>query len=106
MHFLIYQAYLQRLIKKKNFNLIELITEDNFNENDNLELNIVFKYNRCKVELLLDGKIEGVEKTSETGCVLTVKLSNDESISLENFMSLYQQRQKSIDDFMILAKGY
>lgn len=76
-----------------------------FKTDDPIELNIIFQYNRCKVELMIDGVVQENEKTSESGCVLTIKLNNDESISLENFMSLYQQRQKNIDDFMIMAKG-
>lgn len=88
-------------------NQIEIALEgqNNFKKEDSIKLNINFQYNRCKVELMIDGIIEENEHTSEDGCVLTIKLSNDESISLENFMSLYQQRQKNIDNFMISAKG-
>jgi len=77
-----------------------------YKQDDKIELNIAFKYNRCKVELLIDGVIEVVEQTGDDACVVTIKLTNNEAVSLENFMNLYQQRQKSINDFMELAKGY
>ena len=85
---------------------ISLEGESSYQKDDKIEMNIIFQYNRCKVEILIDGVIESCEKTSSTGSIVTIKLNNDERISLENFMSLYQQRQKSIDDFMELAKGY
>lgn len=86
---------------------LKLKGSSHLKKDDLLELNILFKYNRCKVEVMLDGIVHEVESLPESDLtIVVINLNNDESVSLENFMSLYQKRQKSIDEFLELAKGY
>lgn len=86
---------------------LEISTSDSYlyNSGDQIELNIIFEYNRCKIELLLDGTIETIELNSPETSSLCIKLTMNEQENLERFMALYSQRQKSIDDFMMLARG-
>lgn len=75
---------------------------------DHLSLEIKFLYNKCKVEIELDGTVEDYQTSSnlEESTFLTIKLSQSEEEKLNYFMSLYEQRQKSINDYMKLAKGF
>ena len=86
---------------------LEISTSDSYlyNSGDQIELNIIFEYNRCKIELLLDGTIETIELNSPETSSLCIKLTMNEQENLERFMALYSQRRKSIDDFMMLARG-
>lgn len=86
--------------------LVELQGLGSYNPGDKLKLNVVFEYENCKVDITLNGVIEHIEKTDfpETS-MLNMNLSCEESLTLENFMVLYQKKQDSIDEFMTLAKG-
>lgn len=73
--------------------------------NENIDVKVIFAYDRCKVELLLTGQVTNCYDSLKEKSIISIKLSEDESESLNNFMTLYQKRQKSIDEFMTLARG-
>ena len=73
---------------------------------DDFKINIIFKYKKCKIDIELSGKIKDIQSTSEDTTYLTLVTPPDEELFLEEFFELYQSRQKSINDFMQLAKGY
>jgi len=84
---------------------IQMNKSSNVEVGETIEVVVIFKYNRCKIEIELNGDISDIE-CSETGVKFaTIALHHVESTSLENFLSLYEQRQQSINDFMLLAKG-
>lgn len=86
--------------------LVELEGNGNYNPGDRIKLRVVFEYDNCKVDLMIDGTIEHIEKTDlPSVSMLNMNLSSSESLSLENFMLLYQKKQDSINEFMSLAKG-
>lgn len=74
-------------------------------EDEDIEVQIVFLYDRCRVELLIAGKIQSISAENDVSTIVTVDLSQDESLKLEQFMALYQKRQAQISDFMEMAKG-
>jgi hypothetical protein len=77
-----------------------------FQAQESIELEVVFKYAKCKVEIVLEGNIFEIENTDKANVnLLSIKLSSNEQFSLDQFMALYAKRQKSINDFMLLAKG-
>lgn len=77
-----------------------------FQAQESIEVQVVFEYAKCKVEIILDGNISEVENTDKANVnLLSIKLSSNEQFSLDQFMALYAKRQKSINDFMLLAKG-
>jgi len=80
----------------------------NLNEGDDISISVKFIYNKCKVEIELDGNVSDCELSDSINgsSFVTIKLSQSEDEKLNYFMSLYEQRQKSIKDFMELAKGY
>jgi len=80
----------------------------NLNEGDDISISVKFIYNKCKVEIELDGNISDCELSDSINgsSFVTIKLSQSEDEKLNYFMSLYEQRQKSINDFMELTKGY
>ena len=80
----------------------------NLNKGDDISICVKFIYNKCKVEIELFGIISDYELSDsiEGSSFVTIKLSQIEDEKLNYFMSLYEQRQKSINDFMELAKGY
>lgn len=67
---------------------------------------VKFIYNKCRVEIELSGKISEIESIENGLQHVTVAFSKAEIERYDYFMALYQQRQKSINDFMELAKGY
>ncbi len=74
-------------------------------EDEDIEVQIVFLYDRCRVELLIAGKIQNISAENDISTIVTVDLSQDESLKLEQFMALYQKRQAQISEFMEMAKG-
>ncbi|MBD63667.1 MAG: hypothetical protein CME62_00540 [Halobacteriovoraceae bacterium] len=74
-------------------------------KDENIEIKVVFEYNKCRVELMLEGKVLETEDSVKGKSLVLIQLDHDEVVSFQNFMALYQKRQKSIDEFMILAKG-
>ena len=71
---------------------------------DKVDVQVAFVYDRCKVEILVDGIITEMEHTETDSSLVSVQLSQDESQKLEQFMALYQKRQTQIHEFMELAK--
>jgi hypothetical protein len=80
----------------------------NIQDGDKINISVKFIYNKCKVEIELDGVVSETElsESIDGSSFVSVSLSQFEEEKLDYFMSLYEQRQKSINDFMELAKGY
>lgn len=90
-------------------------------ENDELTLNITghvevklndpvsvfakFIYEKFKVEIELDGAVKEIERYDTNSRYITLKLDESCEVQKEHFLSIYEKRQKSIDQFMELAKG-
>ena len=75
-------------------------------EGERLSVFVKFIYNKCKVELELTGAVSEIEKLEDGRKHLNVTFDQAEVERYDYFMSLYEKRQKSINDFMELAKGY
>lgn len=84
----------------------EIKTEDalKLDEGQTIEVQIVFLYDRCRVEIIVEGQIDAVNTENSTSSIVAVSLKDDESLKLEQFMALYQKRQGQIKEFMELAK--
>lgn len=67
---------------------------------------VKFIYNKCKVEIELFGKVSDIELFEDGRKYVTMDFNLAEVERYEYFMSLYEKRQKSINEFMELAKGY
>ena len=67
--------------------------------------NINLVYNGKKVNIRSEGIVVEIEEYSESFETLIIKLNKIDSSSYENFISLYEERQSSIHDFMRIAKG-
>ena len=75
------------------------------NINDPVSLFVKFVYDKCKVEIELDGKINEIERYETNSRFVTIALDKSCSDQRDYFMSLYEMRQRSINEFMELAKG-
>lgn len=75
-------------------------------EGDKLEVAVKFIYNKCRVEIGLAGILSEVELLSDGRKQVTISFSQNETQIYDYFMSLYEKRQKSINDFMELARGH
>jgi hypothetical protein len=73
---------------------------------DPLNVFVKFIYNKCKVEIELSGRISEVESFDDGRKHVSVDFDVAEVERYDYFMSLYQKRQKSINDFMELARGF
>lgn len=75
-------------------------------EGDKLEVAVKFIYNKCRVEIGLAGILSEIELLSDGRKQVTISFSQNETQIYDYFMSLYEKRQKSINDFMELARGH
>lgn len=91
---------------EENNLLVEIDGINDYLPGDRIKLNVIFEYESCKIDLQLDAVVGYIEETDLPQIsMLNVNLSDDESISLENFMILYDKKQQKINEFMLLAKG-
>jgi hypothetical protein len=72
---------------------------------DPVSIFVKFIYERFKVEIELDGIVKEIERYATNSRYITLKLDDTCELQREHFMSIYEKRQKSIDQFMELAKG-
>lgn len=80
--------------------------KDSLVEGTNVEASIVLIYNQKKIKVRCEGIIDLVEPFDERRDALSIKIEQIDSKLYQNFMSLYENRQESINDFMNKAKGY
>ena len=76
-----------------------------FEENETISIFVKFLYEKCKVEIELDGIVLDIERYDTNSRYISFSLGEFGIEKREYFMSLYEMRQKSIHDFMMLAKG-
>ncbi len=77
----------------------------NLSEDEPLSLLVKFIYDKCKVEIELDGLVKNIEKYNSDSGYVTLDLKELSDGKLDYFISLYERRQESIDQFMALARG-
>lgn len=75
-------------------------------EGEKLSVFVKFIYNKCRVELELSGAVTDIEQLEDGRKHVNVTFDQAEVERYDYFMSLYEKRQKSINDFMELARGY
>lgn len=86
--------------------VLEVPNDYSANENEKLRVWVKFVYNKCRVELELSGAITEIEVLEDGKKHVKVTFNQAEVERYDYFMSLYEKRQKSINDFMELARGY
>lgn len=86
--------------------VLEVPTAYSANQGQNLSVWVKFVYNKCSVELELSGAITDIEELEDGRKHLSVTFGQAEVERYDYFMSLYEKRQKSINDFMELARGH
>lgn len=86
---------------------LEIISTKKLNiaPGEKFEFKILLEYRKCKIEIAIESTIEDLEEYDEDSVLIIVRPVNDQKDNLENFMNLYEQRQKSIHDFLQLASG-
>ena len=67
---------------------------------------VTLTYNGQKIEVKSKGKVVEVEALNESKETLIIELFEIDAKKYETFITLYEDRQQSIMDFMKLAKGY
>ncbi|MAZ47831.1 MAG: hypothetical protein CME65_04670, partial [Halobacteriovoraceae bacterium] len=67
---------------------------------------VVLNYNGKKINVNGEGVVIEIESLNKQQETLIISLKNIEKEKYETFMTLYEERQESILDFMKLAKGY
>jgi hypothetical protein len=67
---------------------------------------VTLRYNGQKVVIKSKGKIEEIEEHDNYKDKLIIRLDDITQKKVEDFMDLYEERQKNINEFMELAKGY
>lgn len=86
--------------------VVEVPKDNMISESTVVEVCIKFVYNKCRVELILDGHVIECEETDDAGNIVTIKLNRKENDKLDHFMLLFQERQESVTTFLALAKGH
>ena len=84
---------------------IEVAREIEIVLNEKIEIFIFFKYNKCKIDFDLTGTIVDIEEFDEDKKMLVIKLIKLDSYAFDYFISLFQNRQENINEFLKLAKG-
>lgn len=84
---------------------LSLSAEVSFAIDQQVEVTVLFRYDKCKVELALEGIVAENEQTGATQSLL-LRIPEDSAKNLDQFMALYQKRQKNIHEFFTLAKGH
>ena len=77
-----------------------------FGVDTEVKATVTLTYNGQKIDVKSKGKVVEVEALSESKETLIIELSEIDAKKYETFMTLYEDRQQSIIDFMKLAKGY
>ena len=85
--------------------VLEVVGDFDVKLGDEFSLKVNFVYDKCKIDIELDGNISNIEKYGENACYITLNLHERSGDKLEYFMSLYEKRQNSINQFIELAKG-
>ncbi len=71
-----------------------------------MKAKVTLTYKGQKVIVVLGGEIEEVEEFDLVQDTVIVQVKNLNKEDYEKFISLYQERQGSINEFMELARGY
>ncbi len=81
---------------------LDFISEDGeYTEGDEINLRVIYKYNKEEVEIETKGEVLYAEDN-----LVTVKLIDFPQQLLADMLKLFEERQDNIDNFMKLAKGY
>jgi hypothetical protein len=67
---------------------------------------VSLKYGNKKINVIIEGKISEIDEFDDRKDTLVIEVSKIDEGSYEEFISLYQDRQENIMDFMQKAKGY
>jgi hypothetical protein len=70
-----------------------------------INLMVKFVYNKCRIEIELTGTVNEIEEIDHHKKHLNINFAQNESEKYTYFMELFQKRQKSINDFIALARG-
>jgi hypothetical protein len=85
--------------------LVVVAPKDSLKEGSEVKAKVSLAYGGKKVVVYAQGSIEEIEEYNEKKEMLVVSIEKIDSSLYQDFMSLYQDRQKNIDDFMVKAKG-
>jgi hypothetical protein len=67
---------------------------------------VSLKYGTQKINVVIEGSISEIEEFDDRKDTLVINVKNISQSDYDQFMSLYQDRQESIMDFMQKAKGF
>ena len=85
--------------------LIVIAPKDSLANESKVKAKVTLAYGGKKVVVYCEGQIVEKEEYNAKKEMLVVSIANIDSSLYEDFMNLYQDRQKNIEDFMIKAKG-
>ena len=85
--------------------LVVVAPKDSLKEGSEVKAKVSLAYGGKKVVVYTTGKIEEIEEYNEKKEMLVVSIEKIDSSLYQDFMSLYQDRQENIEDFMVKAKG-
>ena len=86
-------------------NVILCVPNPEFTVGDTIEVSMTFEYMKKTKKIEVSGKCSEANPDGEGGSYLTVILGEYEAKLFEQFMQLYQLRQKHVEEFMKQAKG-
>jgi hypothetical protein len=86
--------------------ILEVGAEYKAQEGDSLSVWVTFIYNKCRIEIELSGIVSDIEIIENKKKLIDVSFAVSEAQRYDYFMSLFEKRQNSINDFMELARGY
>ena len=80
--------------------------KDSLPLNSKVKGKVSLKYGDQKINVIIEGTISEVEEFDEKKDTLVIDVNSISKKDYDQFMSLYQDRQENIMDFMQKAKGY
>ena len=86
--------------------LIVQVSKNALAKGNSVSAKVTLKYGHLKEKVILEGRIAEIEEFDEKQDTLIIKVEKLNSSDYEKFVNLYQDRQNSIEDFMMKAKGF
>lgn len=74
-------------------------------EKRSVTLEVTFDFMEKETKLKINGDVSSIEDDGEGTNYVTVQISSENASSFSSFMSLYQQRQENIGEFLKRTKG-
>lgn len=80
-------------------------TVQGMEESGSVTLDLVFKYKKEDNKLMIEGEVVSVDDDGEGNNYITIRVSAQNVLAFDDYLKLFQERQKNISEFLKTVKG-